>query len=563
MSQKTTMLEKVRILDTTLRDGAQTPYISMNSLQKYIIAKALAFVGVDVIEVGFAGNDLELDGMQRMAKLGNRDYVKSDDVPIICCFTKALEPGKGNNNYIQRALDCLSNADPDKRMVHLFVGTSSRLMNYRYQQKESEAIQSVKDSISYARNIIGHLGYIEFSPEDAMRADFDFLVEIVDVAINSGADVINITDTTGFATPDTYYNKVQTLIKRLTRTKNVIFSAHVHNDSGNAVATTLKGVTAGIRQIEGTLLQLGERAGNTDWMTAVTNLCILQDHYNVDVNHIKTEYFCQLSKLVSEIIEQPIPLTAPVVGQNAFAESFGIHVEGVLKDQKTYFIIPPSLVGQKQSIVLGQTTGPEAVADFLAKEGYGFLEVDYTRDQLLELTSKIQSYCTENEYISETETKLLVEHYLQKKPLQSQIYLDDFEIKATTNNFKVKMSLVTDKGQRKQGEGEDSGLIPAIINTISNILGLGSLTCTACHTESKYHYLTNSPFDLINDLELNSQEKIIAHKLLEEKSKPYAKSFVEIYYYKEKYQGKGRASNTLYATLKAIINAVDAIYRLP
>ncbi|MDD3315624.1 MAG: hypothetical protein PHH05_09045 [Syntrophaceticus sp.] len=560
MSQKTVTSEKVRILDTTLRDGAQTPRVSMDFIQKYAIAKALSFVGVDVIEVGFAGNDLELDGMHRMAKLGNRDFVESDHVPIISCFTKALDSRDEKDNCIRRALDCLVNADPDRRMIHLFVGTSRKLIDYRYPQKESEAIQRVKDSISYARSLIGDYGHIEFSPEDAMRADLDFLVEVVQTAINYGANVINITDTTGFATPDNYYNTVQKLIKRLTSTEDIIFSAHVHNDSGNAVATTLKGITAGIRQIEGTLLQLGERAGNTDWMTVVTNLCVLQDYYNVDVSHIKTQYFYQLSKFISEIIEHPVPLTAPVIGQNAFAESFGIHVEGVLKDQKTYFIIPPALVGQKQSIVLGQTTGPEAVAEFLAENGYGFLEVDYTREQLQELTLEIQSYCIENKRISETETKLLVEHYFQKEPLQSKIVLDDFEIKATTNNFKVKISLIMENGQRKQGEGEDSELISAIVNTLKNILEFESMTCEICNIEGRYPYMTDNPYGIINDIPLNSEEKIIVHKLLEEK--PLAESFVEIFFNDKKYQGKGFASNTLHATLKAMINAVDAIYRL-
>jgi 2-isopropylmalate synthase len=562
MSQKTATSEKVRILDTTLRDGAQTPHVSMNFIQKYAIAKALSFVGVDVIEVGFAGNDLELDGMRRMAKLGNRDFVESDHVPIISCFTKALDSGDKNNNYIQRALDCLVNADPDRRMIHLFVGTSKELIDYRYPQKEREVIQKVKDSISYTRSLIGDHGHIEFSPEDAMRADLDFLVEVVQTSINCGANVINITDTTGFATPDNYYNNVQMLIERLTGTEDIIFSAHVHNDSGNAVATTLKGITAGIRQIEGTLLQLGERAGNTDWMTSVTNLCILRDYYNVDVSQIKTQYFYQLSKFVSEIIEQPIPLTSPVIGRNAFAESFGIHVEGVLKDQKTYFIIPPALVGQRQSIILGQTTGPDAVVEFLANNGYGFLGVDYTHEQLQELTLGIQSYCTENKHISETETKLLVEHYFQKKPLQSKIDLDDFEIKATSNHFKVKISLIMDNGQRKQGEGEDNELIPAIVNTLKDILGLGDGVFNICHIEGKYHYLADKPFEIINDIPLNSQEKIIMQELLKGKNRPSAESFVELSCNGKRYQGKGTAPNIFHSTLKAMINAVDAYYRL-
>lgn len=562
VSQKTSRLEKIRILDTTLRDGAQTPRISMNFIKKYAIAKALAFVGVDVIEIGFAGNDLEIEGMKKIANLGNRDYVKSDNVPIICCFTKLLDPGDKKNNYIQRALDCVANADPDKRMIHLFVGTSRRLIDYRYPQKETEVIQRLKDSISYARGLIGDQGYIEFSPEDALRSDLDFLVEVVQTAIDYGADVINITDTTGFATPDNYFSTVKALIQRLNKKENVIFSAHVHNDSGNAVATTLKGILAGIRQIEGTLLQLRERAGNTDWMTVVTNLCVLQDYYKVDISHIKTPYFNQLSRLTSELIQQPLPLTFPVTGQNAFAESFGIHVEGVLKDQKTYFIIPPALVGQKQSIILGQTTGPDAVAEFLKKNGYGLPGVDYTREQLQDLTLGIQTYCIENKCVFDTEIKLLVEHYLKQKPLQRKIALDDFEIRMTSHHFNVRISLIMNNGQQKVGESEDSELILAIMNALKKALGIRDAICKICYVEGKYRYSTENRFEIFNDIPLNNQEKNIMQDLLELKNRYLAESFVEINYNGERYQGKGIAQNPLLSILIAMINVFDAVYRL-
>jgi len=311
--------DKLRVLDTTLRDGAQTPHIHLAFSDKYLIAKYLAHVGVDIIEIGFAGNEHEIEGMKKIAKIGSREYSQADDVPIICCFTKSTgSVDKPDYSCIDRAYECVSSADPDKRMLHLFVGTSKELINYRHPKKEAEVLEIIKSSVTYARGLLGNNGYLEFSPEDATRADIDFLIEAAQTAIDNGAIVVNITDTTGFSPPDKYYNTVATLKKNLSRAENVVFSTHVHNDSGNAVATTLKGILAGARQIEGTILQLGERAGNVDWMTVVTNLIVLEDYYKVYAKNIKTSYFYQLAMLVSGLVEQPIPLNFPIMGKKRF-----------------------------------------------------------------------------------------------------------------------------------------------------------------------------------------------------------------------------------------------------
>lgn len=556
-------LEKVRILDTTLRDGAQTPNTNMSFYDKFAIAKALAFVGVDVVEIGFAGNEIEIEGMKRIAYIGNREFARSENVPIICCFSKTIGPIEMNSNsdYIKKAFNCVANADPDKRMIHTFVGTSKELIEYRHPKKEKEIIQIIKDNVSYARSLVGELGHVEFSPEDALRADLDFLVEVIQTAISSGANVINITDTTGFSLPDKYYHTVRFLVDKFKMEKNIIFSAHVHNDSGNAVATTLKGILAGVRQVEGTLLQLGERAGNADWITVVTNLHILKSYYNIDVSHIKTNYFLKLSNLTSKLINQPIPLTTPIIGQNAFAESFEIHVEGLLKNQKTYFIVPPELVGQKSSIILGHTTGRKSVLSLLKENGFWTPEKDYNEDQLNKLTSAIQAYCLNNNGITNSEFRLLAEHYLKGRPIKRKITLNEFEIKVLPDSTYVRLSLNIEE-QLKEMWRKGQNFIEVMMIVVKDILNIPDDHLSICNYKENYQYFTNEDFEIFNDILLNTEEATVIQKALEKRREFLAESFIEISYGNAKYQGKGIGKTTILSTLNAMINVFDAIYCL-
>lgn len=555
MCEQSVALEKLRILDTTLRDGAQTPHIRMLFHDKFMIAKALSHVGVDAIEIGFAGNEFEIEGMSHIAKIGNREYAQSDTVPIISCFAQA------NPGCIDKAFNCLKKADPDKRMIHLFVGTSKELVSYRNTNNEKDVIRTIKDNVSYARNLLNNKGYIQFSPEDASRTNLNFLAEAAQAAIENGSNIINITDTTGFSPPDEYFRTVKTLTNLLSDKVNVIFSAHVHNDSGNAVATTLKGILGGVHQIEGTILQLGERAGNVDWMSVVTNLIILENYYKIDVRHIKTNYFSHLSKLVSELIEQPIPLNYPVTGRNAFTESFGIHVEGILKNQKTYFVIPPAVVGGTQSIILGQTSIPEAVANWLAINDYGQLGVDYTIDQLLILTNEIKLYSVSNGEPTNTEIKLLVEHYLKGKSLETRLKLDEFKVIATPRGVRVILTII-ENGKHKKGVGAGSNMVTAMVTATGNILGFYDVTIISYSLDIQCSDQIHAVIEPFKEAFSKDEENEILQKIFTNKEKGLAKCYVEISFNNQVFQGKYSSDDVMQSALQAIINAFDSISRL-
>ena len=373
---------KIEVFETTLRDGAQTPRISFGFQDRYYIAKSLANMGVDVIEIGFAANDIDYEFMRRIAKyIGSREYSTNSNVPVVASLARVL-PGD-----VELAYKAIESADPDRRRIHVFIGTSEELMLYSHGKREESILNMISDSVSYARSLVGSAGEVEYSSEDALRTEIDFLVETIRTAIANGANIINVPDTTGFARPDEYYETIMELRRRVGDLDKVTLSTHIHNDSGNAVATTLKGIEAGVKQIEGCVLQLGERAGNADWITVVNNLRILKDFYKVDVSHIDSSQFYGLTKLISSITGYPIPLTHPVVGKAAFSETAGIHVKGVIKNYRAYFIIPPETVGREVDIVLGQTSGTNTTAYFLRENGYGEMNSDYTQEQVAAMTS--------------------------------------------------------------------------------------------------------------------------------------------------------------------------------
>lgn len=554
------MKNKIDVFDTTLRDGAQTPFIGMDFWDRYIIAKALADTGVDVIEIGFAANEVDYESMKKIAKyIGNRKYSRNRTVPVVCSLARVLEED------VNLAYKSIEPADPDKRRIHVFIGTSEELMNYSHGKREEEIIDLIEKNVGKARELVGEQGQVEYSSEDALRTDSDFLVETIQTAIDNGADVINVPDTTGFAIPERYYETIREVRRRVKGIEDIVLSAHIHNDSGNAVATTMKGIEAGIRQVEGTVLQLGERAGNADWFTVVTNLKILGEHYGVDVDHIDTSKFNDLARLVSSITRHPIPLTHPITGKAAFSESAGIHVKGVINNYQTYFVIPPGLVGREMDIVLGQTSGRNTVAYFLRKNGYGELRKDYTLEQLAEMTSAIKIYSTEiKDGLTNTESRLFAEHYIRGKPFERRVELVDFNSKnSKEGDASIEIILKLD-GEERTGAGKGRGPVDAFMVAIEEASGITLCELKYWEERAAYHGRGAHGFEILDQMEFSDEENelIRSNGDISKGQEAVAESLVEILYERGIYNGRGVARDITIATYEAITNAFDAILRL-
>jgi 2-isopropylmalate synthase len=553
--------DKITVFDTTLRDGMQTPFMGMNFWDRFVIAKAIANMGVDVMEIGFAANDIDFGYMQKMAKyIGSREYSTNTNVPVVCSLARLVK------DDIDLAFESIKEADPDKRRIHAFIGTSPQLMEFSHGKREEKIKQMIRDNISHARNLVGKVGEVEYSSEDALRTDPNFLIETINIAIASGASHINIPDTTGGARPDEYFNIIKRIKKDVVGVENIVLSAHIHNDLGNAVATTLKGVEAGVRQIEGSMLQLGERAGNADLMSVIMNIIYQNKHYNVDVSHIDTKMFFPIAELISNITNTPLPLNFPVVGKAAFATSSGIHGKAVITAPNTYLVIEPESVGREKEVVLGQTSGTNTIINFLGNNGYGVFGKDYTEKQVMDMTSIVKKYSAEiKDSLTDTEGKLFAETHIRGKPFKRHIILSDYlSYQSKTTPPRVEIALKVG-GEIKRGEGYGNGPYDAFMTAVKNTLGLGSCVLKTWKEDAYYHGRGAPGYEIVDHMNFSEAEKHIletSNGIVSKGQEAIAKAIVEVEIGGKVYHGRGFNRDVNAATYEAIVNAVDARFRL-
>lgn len=352
----------VRIFDTTLRDGEQSPGATMSSDEKLEVARALARLGVDVIEAGFpAASPDDLVAVQTIAEqigTGEAD-LGGQGPPIICGLARAA---KGDIDAVLKAV-----APAATGRVHTFIATSPIHRRYKLGMSEEEVIDRARSMVAYARE---HCDDVEFSAEDACRTEIDYLCEIVEAAIAAGAGTINIPDTVGYTTPDEFAGRISSLRKHVRGIDEVTISVHCHNDLGMATANTLAGLGAGARQAEVTINGIGERAGNTALEEVVMALRTRGSLFELDCG-IDARQITRVSKLVSAVTGMLVQPNKAIVGDNAFAHEAGIHQHGVLAHQETYEIMRPESVGLAQSqLVLGKHSGRHGFAARLAELGY-------------------------------------------------------------------------------------------------------------------------------------------------------------------------------------------------
>lgn len=348
--------EKVQIFDTTLRDGEQVPGCKLDTKQKLVIASRLDEMGIDIIEAGFPvsspGDFLSVSEIGKIVKNAT-----------VCGLTRAVK------NDIDVAAEALKYAKRPR--IHTGIGTSNSHIQYKLNTTREDIIARAKYAVSYAKTYVED---VEFYAEDAGRTDNDFLAQVCEEVIKSGATVLNIPDTTGYCLPHEYGEKIKYLKENVKGIENVIISCHCHNDLGMATANSIAGAINGARQIECTINGIGERAGNTALEEVVM---IFNQHPYLNLyTDVKTKQLNDMSRLVSDSMGMIVQPNKAIVGSNAFAHSSGIHQDGVIKNRETYEIMDPLDVGvNESSIILTARSGRAALAYRAKKVGYELTKV--------------------------------------------------------------------------------------------------------------------------------------------------------------------------------------------
>ncbi|MFT5820284.1 MAG: 2-isopropylmalate synthase [Crocinitomix sp.] len=352
--------EKIEIFDTTLRDGEQVPGCKLEKKKKLEIAERLEAMGVDVIEAGFPiSSPGDFASVKAISEL-----IKNTKV---CALTRAVEQD------IIVAAEALKDAVQPR--IHTGIGTSDVHIKRKFNSNQSNVLERAKKAVAFARNFASD---VEFYAEDAGRTENSFLAQVCEVAIEAGATVLNIPDTTGYCLPEEYGSKIKYLKENVKGIDNVLLSVHCHNDLGLATANSIAGIMNGARQVECTMNGIGERAGNTS-LEEVVMILKQHDQYRFDTN-IKTQMLLQTSQMVADIMGMPVQANKAIVGSNAFAHSSGIHQDGIIKDRSTYEIIDPADVGVSESnIVLTARSGRAALAYRAKQIGYNLSKLELDR----------------------------------------------------------------------------------------------------------------------------------------------------------------------------------------
>ena len=384
-------MDIVRIFDTTLRDGEQSPGFSMTMPEKIRMARQLESLGADVIEAGFPiASKGDLEGTRAVAR------------EIRGCTVAAL--ARARRDDIDAALDGISEAAHPR--LHTFLATSDLHLHHKLRMTREEALEAISTNVRYARE---RCAEVEFSAEDASRTDIDFLCKAVSAAVRAGATIINLPDTVGYAVPEEYEAMFRRVIAFLDGANGVTLSAHGHNDLGLGVANSLAAIRGGARQLELTMNGIGERAGNAALEEVVVLLRVRQATMGVTTN-IHLEKLYATSRLLSEITGVPVAPNKAIVGANAFAHEAGIHQDGILKNPLTYEIISPETVGvPKRSLVLGKHSGRNALRAALVEIGY-----QPTPEELDECYRRVSTLADESKSVS-TRDLLAIAHQVMRK----------------------------------------------------------------------------------------------------------------------------------------------------
>ncbi|MFC1705120.1 2-isopropylmalate synthase [Nanoarchaeota archaeon] len=452
MTKEKQQTKKIKIFDTTLRDGEQSPGASLTIQEKLIIAKQLARLGVDIIEAGFPiSSEGDFEAVKLIAQ-----QVKG---PTICALARVMKED------IDRAWEAVKHAKNPR--IHTFIATSQIHREKKLRKSKEDIIKMVVDGVKHAKSKCDD---VEFSPEDAARTDLDYMCDVVRAAIKAGATTINIPDTVGYAEPDEYGYRIKYLFENVPEAKSVTVSVHCHDDLGLAVANSLEGIKNGATQVECCVNGIGERAGNCSLEEVIMNLKTRKDFFKNFTTTINTKEIYKTSRMVSDLTGLSIQRNKAIVGLNAFAHEAGIHQHGVISEKSTYEIMKPETVGWTGTgLVMGKHSGRHAAESILKDMGY-----DLTKKQVDQIMAKIKELADKQKEVVREDIIAIANDIIGTLSDEEQILVLD-EVKVETGNKSTPTATVTliMNGEKKIGKGQGVGPVDAVSKAVSNIMGPG------------------------------------------------------------------------------------------
>jgi 2-isopropylmalate synthase len=438
--------DTVRIFDTTLRDGEQSPGIALSAPEKIEIARQLARLGVDVIEAGFA-----------ISSPGEREGIRAVSQAVDCVVASLARP---TTEDVDAAIESLEGARNPR--IHIFIATSDIHMEHKLRMTREQVVEATDAAVRKAKAFCSD---VEFSCEDATRTDAEFMAQVVRVAIAAGATTINIPDTVGYTVPEEYTEILTGLRERVPEVDGVVLSVHCHDDLGLAVANSLAGVCAGARQVECTINGIGERAGNASLEEIVMLLATRAPRYGLQTN-IHTEEITRTSRLVSRLTGYVVQPNKAIVGRNAFAHEAGIHQHGVLAHRRTYEIMDAESVGLHGSdIVLGKHSGRHALQQAFADLGFTI-----GGDDLKRAFGRFKELADRKGKISSLDLEAIASDSLRER--EEPYRLVRLAIATVTGETARAEVTIENGGGPRTAEGTGDGPVDAAFSAVNQLLDL-------------------------------------------------------------------------------------------
>jgi len=496
----------IRIFDTTLRDGEQSPGASMNLEEKLTIAHALADLGVDIIEAGFPiASPGDFEAVEQIAKA-----IRG---PTICGLARC------SDQDIDRAWEALKHSASAR--IHVFLATSAIHREFKLKMTADEIVQRAVAGVQRAVRLCDD---VEFSPEDAARTEPDFLCRVVEAVIRAGATTVNIPDTVGYATPRHMGRVIKNLVDRVPNIDQAVISIHCHNDLGLAVANSLAAIENGARQVECTINGIGERAGNCSLEEIVMALRTRNDYYQCRTG-IQTKRLVPVSRLVSSITGLEVQRNKAIVGRNAFAHEAGIHQDGMLKEPSTYEIMRPEDVGLvKTDLVLGKHSGRAALSDRARQLGF-----DLSGEQLQAVFVEFKRVADRKKEVFDGDLLAIIQSQLQGTT-EDQWELVDFDLRLRFRKSPEFHLKLTRGGQEHEIQIEDGeGPIDAAFLATEKLTGV-QMNC--------------------REFKINATS--LGHDALGEVT-------LTIEHQGQEYRGRGVATDCVEATICAILSAINRV----
>jgi 2-isopropylmalate synthase len=450
--------DRVRVFDTTLRDGEQSPGIALNRQEKLEIAQQLARLGVDIIEAGFPiTSPGDFESVQAIARA---DLAPNRPTPPVICGL-----ARTSAQDIDAAWEAVRDAaGAGGARIHTFIATSDIHIERKLQTTREDVKGQVRAAVAHARS---YTEDVEFSPEDGSRSDIEYMAEVIQIALDEGASTINVPDTVGYTMPEEYAAMFTELYRLVPGLREVVVSVHCHDDLGLAVANSLAGVQAGCRQVECAVNGIGERAGNASLEEIVMLLRTREPALKLWTG-IETTEIARTSRLVSRLSGYPVQPNKAIVGRNAFAHEAGIHQDGVLKERATYEIMDATTVGLKSNaIVLGKHSGRHALSNALQEMGFK------VEGQALNMAFKrFKEIADRKKSVTAMDLEALVTDELRGDDVAAYSFVD-FEVAASSASPPMaRVNVSVEDGVVKTGESSGDGPVDAIFRAINAATGV-------------------------------------------------------------------------------------------